>query len=171
MEIIGSFHITQVSLIITQEKNKIAYHSINWVQKLKYRRRVINKQRARASGMYDVPNSSYSAKGMTENYCVKYGDAMLEHVWGTPTWQLETNGNIWSLLWLSQNVYSPVKLGKHSHKHFSQYIGYSELENIRRIDVFVRVTCYPETMPMSRIEKKSFSIFTLKRSTELKTGQ
>ena len=26
---IGGFHVTQVSLIITQVKNKIAYHSIN----------------------------------------------------------------------------------------------------------------------------------------------
>ena len=47
-----------------------------------------------------------------------------------------------------------VKLGKHSHRHFSQHIGYSELENMRRIDIFVHVTCYPETMPMSRIVKK-----------------
>ena len=29
------FHVTQVSLIITQVKNKIAYHLINWVKKLK----------------------------------------------------------------------------------------------------------------------------------------
>ena len=58
----------QVSLIITQMKNKIAYHSINWVKKLKYRRRVINKQRAKVSGMCDIPNSSYLAKGFTENY-------------------------------------------------------------------------------------------------------
>jgi len=38
--------------------------------------------------------------------------------------------------------------------HFSQHIGYSELENIRQIDIFVHVTCCPETMPMSRIVKK-----------------
>ena len=36
-------HVTQVSLIITQMKNKIAYHSINWVKKLTDRRIVINK--------------------------------------------------------------------------------------------------------------------------------
>ena len=36
---IGGFHLTQVSLIITQVKNKIAYHSIYWVKKLKYCRR------------------------------------------------------------------------------------------------------------------------------------
>ena len=65
---IGGFHVTQLSLIITQAKNKIAYHSICWVKKLKYRRRVINKQRARVSRMCDIPNSSYSAKGFTENY-------------------------------------------------------------------------------------------------------
>jgi len=29
---IGGFHVTQVSLIITQVKNKIAYHLINWVK-------------------------------------------------------------------------------------------------------------------------------------------
>ena len=40
---ICGFHVTQVSLIITQVKNKIVYHSINWVKKLNYRRRVINK--------------------------------------------------------------------------------------------------------------------------------
>ena len=34
---IGGFHATQVSLIITQVKYKIAYHSIYWVKKLKYR--------------------------------------------------------------------------------------------------------------------------------------
>ena len=52
----------------TQVKNKIAYHSINWVKKLKYRRRVIHKQRAKVSGMCDIQNTSYSAKGSTENY-------------------------------------------------------------------------------------------------------
>ena len=103
---IGGFHVTQVSLIITQVKNKIAYHSINWVKKLQYRRRVINKQRAKVPGMCDIPNSSYSAKGFTKNYRVLYGNAMLEPVWGTPTWRPETSGNIWSLLWFSQNVYS-----------------------------------------------------------------
>ena len=80
-------------------------------------------------------------------------------------------GNIWSILWLSQNVYSLCWTWKHSHRHFSQHIGYSEPENIRRIDIFVHVTCYPETMPMSRIVKKPRSIFKTKRSTELKTGQ
>ena len=60
--VIGGFHVTQISLIITQVKNKIVYHSIYWVKKLKYRRRVINKQRAKVSGMCDIPNSSYSAK-------------------------------------------------------------------------------------------------------------
>ena len=39
---IGGFYVTQVSLIITQVKNKISYHSINRVKILKYRRRVIN---------------------------------------------------------------------------------------------------------------------------------
>ena len=46
-----------------------------------------------------------------------------------------------------------------THKHFSQHIGYSELENTRRIDIFVRVTSYPETMPMSRIVKKLSVLF------------
>ena len=67
---IRGFHVTQVSLIITQVKNKIAYHLINWVKKLKNRRGVINKQLAKVSGMCDIPNSSYSAKGITENYSV-----------------------------------------------------------------------------------------------------
>ena len=51
-------------------ENKISYHSINWVKKLKYRKRVINKQRAKVSGMHDIRNSSYSVKGITENYSV-----------------------------------------------------------------------------------------------------
>ena len=67
---IGGFHITQESLIITEVKNKIAYYSINWVKKLKYLWRVTNKQRAKVSGMCDIPNLSYSAKGITENYSV-----------------------------------------------------------------------------------------------------
>ena len=32
--VLGGFHMTQISLIITQVKNKLAYHSINWVKKL-----------------------------------------------------------------------------------------------------------------------------------------
>ena len=60
----------QVSLIIMQVKNNIAYHLIYRVKELKYRRRVINKQRAKVSGMHGIPNSSYSAKGYTENYSV-----------------------------------------------------------------------------------------------------
>ena len=85
----GGFHFTQVSLIITQVINKIAYHSTNWVKEFKYHRRVINKQRAPSFG--DVrywPNSSFSANGITENYSLKYGDAMLEPVWGTLTFQV-----------------------------------------------------------------------------------
>ena len=77
---IGGFHVTQISLIITQVQNKIVYRSIYWVERLKYRRRVINKQRTKVSGMCDISNSSYSAKGFTENYRVSYGDAMLEPV-------------------------------------------------------------------------------------------
>ena len=50
----------------------------------------------------------------------------------------------------------------------SQHIGYSELEDIRGIDIFVHVTCYPETMPMSHTVKQLCSIFKTKRSTELK---
>jgi len=69
-EPIGGFHVTQVSLIITQKENKIAYNLINWVKKLKYRRGVVNKQRVKVSGMCDILNSSYSAKGITENYSV-----------------------------------------------------------------------------------------------------
>ena len=47
---------------------------------------------------------------------------------------------------------------KHSHRLFSQHIGYSELENIRQIDIFMHVAYHPETMPMSRMEKKPCSI-------------
>ena len=45
---------------------------------MKYRRRAINKQRAKVSGVCDIPNSCYSAKNITENYSLEYGDAMLE---------------------------------------------------------------------------------------------
>ena len=39
---------------------------------MKYRRRVINKQRAKVSGMYDIPNlaSKLFGKGITENFSV-----------------------------------------------------------------------------------------------------
>ena len=40
------------------------------MDKMKYRRGAINKQRAKVSGMCDIPNSSYLAKGITENYSV-----------------------------------------------------------------------------------------------------
>ena len=89
---------------------------------------------------------------------------MLEPLWGTSTWRPETSGNICSF---SQNVSSSCQTWKQSHRYFSQHIGYSELENIRRID-------HLETIPMSRIVKKlSFfkTIFKTKQSTELKTGQ
>ena len=39
-----------------------------------------------------------------------------------------------------------------------KHISYSELENITRIDIFVDVTYYPETMPMPRIVKIPFLI-------------
>jgi len=67
---IGGFHVTQVSLIIPQVKNKIACHLINWVKKLKYRRGAMNKQRVKVSGMCDISNLNYSAKGIIENYSV-----------------------------------------------------------------------------------------------------
>ena len=61
----------QVSLIITQVKYKIDYHAFNKLSpEIEYRRRVTNKRRAKVSGMCDIPNSSYSAKGITENYRV-----------------------------------------------------------------------------------------------------
>ena len=46
-----------------------------------------------------------------------------------------------------------------------------QLENIRRINIFVHVTCYQETIPMSRSAKKPCSIFKTKRSTELKANR
>ena len=93
--VLGGFHMTQISLIITQVKNKVAYHSINCLKKLTDRRRVINKQRAKVLGMCDIPNSSYSARGITENYSVSYGDAMLEPVSGTSNMAA---GNQWKHL-------------------------------------------------------------------------
>ena len=63
----------------SRHANKLNYHaSEKWnhlpfnilSQEIEYRRRVINKQRAKVSGMCDIPNSSYSSKGFTENYRV-----------------------------------------------------------------------------------------------------
>ena len=66
---IGGFHVTQISLIITQvKKNRLPFNILS--QEIEYRRRVINKQRAEVSGLCDIPNSSYSVKGITENYTV-----------------------------------------------------------------------------------------------------
>ena len=55
-----------------------------------------------------------------------------------------------------------IRIGKHRHINIikNQHTDYSELENIRRIDIFVHVTCYPETMLCS--------VF---KAVELKTGQ
>ena len=44
--------------------------------------------------------------------------------------------------WLSQNVSSHCQSWKNSHRHLIQHVGYSELENLRRIDIFMHVTCY-----------------------------
>ena len=88
----SSNHVTQASLIITQVKNKIANHLISWVKKLKYRRGVINKLRAKVSGMCDIPNSSYSAKGITmEKPCWSPSEE-LQHGGRKP---VETSG-VWS---------------------------------------------------------------------------
>ena len=80
-------------------------------------------------------------------------------------------GNQWKhlefTLALSKRLFSLLK----THRRFSQHIGFSELENTRRIDISLHATCYPETMPMSRIVKKPCSIVKTKRSTELKIGQ
>ena len=89
--------------------------------------------------MYDIPNSSYS----------KIIVFVLEPLWGTPTWLPETSENI-------RSVFSLLN----SHGHFSQHIGYSELENITRTDIFVHETIYPETMPMSRIAEKLSVLFS-----------
>ena len=47
---IGGFHVTQVGLIITQVKDKVTSHSINWVKKLKYCWRVIINNVAKFRG-------------------------------------------------------------------------------------------------------------------------
>ena len=71
---IGSFHVTQVSFIIMQVSRKvkieIAYHSINWVKKWKYRRKEYWTNSV--PGMCNIPNSSFPAKGITENYRADY---------------------------------------------------------------------------------------------------
>ena len=66
-------------------------------------------------------------------------------------------GNQWKhlefTLALSTRFFALLNL-KTSHIHFFQHIVYSELENITRNDIFVHLTCYPETVAMSRIVKK-----------------
>ena len=57
---------------------------------------------------------------------------------------------------------------------YSQHIGYSELENIRRINIFVHDKLPRNSADVTkggRIVKRTSSIFKPKRSTELKTGQ
>ena len=44
-----------------------------------------------------------------------------------------------------------------------------KLGNIRRIDIFVHVTCYSETMPMSRMWRNSVSVFSTQSSLRSKT--
>ena len=62
---------TSRELIITQVNNKIAYTPFNKSsQENELRRRAINKQRVKVSGMCDFPKSSYSSKDITENYSV-----------------------------------------------------------------------------------------------------
>ena len=51
----------------SRHASKLNYHAS---EELKYHRRVKNKQRAKVSGMCVIPNSSYSTKGLTENYRV-----------------------------------------------------------------------------------------------------
>ena len=85
-------------VVFTQVKNKIAYLSINWVKKLKYRRRVINKQHAKVSGLHNVPNLSYSAKGMFENYSVQIWDAMFQGLQHCGRKRVETSGVYFSSL-------------------------------------------------------------------------
>ena len=70
------FHVTQV-------KNKIAYHSINKLTKLRYFRKVPNRQPVKGSGLYDILYLTYSAKFITQN-----------HSYGKAIWRPETIANI-----------------------------------------------------------------------------
>ena len=160
---IGGFHVTQVSLIITQVKNKITYHSINWVKKLKY----VPKSRGCAIFRLRVIRQKVSLKIIVfsmEKPCWSPSEG-LQHGGRKP---VKTSGVYFGSL---KTFILSVKLEDIRIGTFFQHIGYSELETIRRIDIFVHVTCYPETMPMSRIVQKSCSIFKTKWSAELKTGQ
>ena len=137
--------------------------------------RVINKQSAKVLGMCDT--DSELDRVIREKVIIVFS---ME----TPCWSpsdglqrggrkpVETSGVYFGYLKIKR-FFSLLNL-KHSHRHLSQHIGYSELENIRRIDIFVHVICYSETMPMSLIVKKRVparSIFKTKRTTELKTDQ
>ena len=86
---------------------------------------------------------------------------------------METSGVYFGFL---KTFLPSVKLENiHIIRHFSQHIGYSELENIRRIDIFVQIPCFPETMPIScinkTINKTQCSVLKTKQSTTLKIGQ
>ena len=65
------FHVTQLSFNydVSEKYNCLPFNKLS--QEIEIRKRVIlNKLRANVLGMSDIPNSSYSAKSITENYSV-----------------------------------------------------------------------------------------------------
>lgn len=70
-----SRHASKLNYHASENQNRLPFNKLS--QEIEYRRRVINKQRAKVLGMCGIPNSSYSAKGFTKNYRVLYGNAML----------------------------------------------------------------------------------------------
>ena len=64
-----SRHASKLNYHASEKYNRLPFNESR--QEIEIRRRVIlNKQRAKVSGMCDIPNSSYSVKSITENYNV-----------------------------------------------------------------------------------------------------
>ena len=105
---------------------------------MKYCRRVLNKQRAKVSGMYDIPNRVIRLR-----VSLKITVFSME----TPCWSSsdELHHGCRKPMETPAVYFGSLKtfFCSHLHRHFSQHIGCSELENIRLIDIFVHVTCYP----------------------------
>ena len=68
-------------------ENKIINHSIYYVKKLRYCRRVINKQNLKVSGLSDIPYSSYSAKCTTQ-----ITELSIDAPWWSPSEGLQYGG-------------------------------------------------------------------------------
>ena len=110
---------------------------------MRYCRRVIDKQRVKVLGLCDTPNSSYSAKGTTQNHTVLSSCCSLRDIniaVGSRSLLIgscrKLVGHLEFTLALSKHLFSLLKL-----KTVAWGLERSELENTRRIVIFVYVSC------------------------------